>query len=936
MSAEELPVREAPPAPPPAIHVRGVRVHNLKNIDIEIPLGRLVVLTGVSGSGKSSLAFDTLYAEGQRRYVESLSLYARQFLERMERPDVAEMDGICPAIALRQRSPSRNPRSTVATAAELHDFLRLLFARVGRTVCECGRTVTRRTPQSIAEAILAEHAGARALIAFTPPPVEGDALAELAKKGFTRLLAGETAVEIEAVLAKQAALPAGPLLALVDRVVLKADGRSRLVESIEAALAAGGGSLHVQIVGGPAAVHTDRFECAPCGRVFDEPQPRLFSFNSPFGACPSCHGFGNLIEVDQNLVVPDPGKSLGDGAIEPWRRTHYKAVVAELKRFARRRGIPMDVPWAELREDHRRLVLLGDDEFQGVVGFFRWLETKKYKVQVRVFLSRYRGYQTCPECHGSRLRREALRVKLGGLDIDRLCALSLRAAREFLRQLPLTETERATAGGVLADLDRRLGFLVDIGLDYLTLDRPYGTLSGGEAQRIALATSLGTGLVGTLYVLDEPSIGLHPRDTRRLIETLKGLRDQGNTVVVVEHDREMMATADHIIDLGPGAGEQGGRVVFQGSYAQLLEDGRSLTGKFLRGDIRIANHGPRRKGNGLSLWVRGARAHNLKGIDARIPLGTMTCITGVSGSGKSTLVHDVLCAGLLKSKGRWDRAVGAHDAIEGAEFIEEVVLVDQSPIGRSPRSNPITYVKAFDPIRELFAETKEARDRGLSASHFSFNVDGGRCRVCGGDGQVRVDMQFLADVFLLCEACGGRRYEPAVLDVRYRGKTIDQVLEMTVHEAAHFFGSQPRVVQKLKLFDKIGLGYLRLGQAANTLSGGEAQRLKLAAHLLRQPDRRVLYVLDEPTTGLHMADIRELLGCFERLLEAGATLVVIEHNMDVVKQADWVVDLGPEAGDGGGFLVYQGTPEGLVDRGQGVTARFLKEALAAEKLHLSG
>jgi excinuclease ABC subunit A len=576
------------------------------------------------------------------------------------------------------------------------------------------------------------------------------------------------------------------------------------------------------------------------------------------------------------------------------------------------------------------MVLLGDDEFQGVVGFFRWLETKKYKVQVRVFLSRYRGYQTCPDCHGSRLRRDALRVKVGGKDIDRLCSLSLRAARGFLRGLELTEEQKAMAGGVLSDLDRRLGHLVDIGLDYLTLDRPMGTLSGGEAQRIALATALGTGLVGTLYVLDEPSIGLHPRDTRRLIDTLVSLRAQGNTVVVVEHDRDVMAAADHIIDLGPGAGEQGGRVIFQGAYQDLLQDGRSLTGKFLRGELRIAGRPRRRKGNGLSVWVRGARAHNLKGIDVRIPLGTMTCVTGVSGSGKSTLVHDILCAGLLKAQGKWDRPVGAHDAIEGGDVIEEVVLVDQSPIGRSPRSNPVTYVKAFDAIRELFAETPQARDKGLTASHFSFNVDGGRCTVCGGDGQVRVDMQFLADVFLVCEACNGRRYEPAVLDVRYRGRTINQVLEMTVHEAGHFFAGQSRVVQKLKLFDQIGLGYLRLGQAANTLSGGEAQRLKLAAHLLKRQDRRVLYVLDEPTTGLHLADIRELLGCFERLLEAGASLLVIEHNMDVVKQADWVIDLGPEAGEAGGFLVFQGTPEALVENAQGVSWTFLRDALRAE------
>ena len=777
---------------------------------------------------------------------------------------------------------------------------------------------------------LQHEPGTRALVAFVAPGTDPESLADLAKKGYTRLLAGEQVVEVEAVLAGTAPLPPEPVMVLADRLVLKPESRTRIAEAVEAALAAAGGIVHVQIVGGTALRFTDRYECPTCQRAYEEPHPRLFSFNSPFGACPTCHGFGNLIEVDQDLVVPDKKKTLEDGAVEPWNRPHYRAAVTEMRRFARRKGIPLDVPWQDLPEEHRRSILLGDDEFQGVVGFFRWLETKKYKVQVRVFLSRYRGYQTCPECHGSRLRRDALRVKVGGLDIDRLCAQALREARDFLHGLDLTETERALAGSVVPELDRRLGFLVDIGLDYLTLDRPFGTLSGGEAQRIALATSLGTGLVGTLYVLDEPSIGLHPRDTRRLIETLKTLRDQGNTVVVVEHDREIMATADHVIDMGPGAGEQGGRVIFHGAYPELLQDGRSLTGKYLRGELQIARSGKRRKGNGLSLTIRNARAHNLKGIDVRIPLGAMTCVTGVSGSGKSTLVHDVLCAALLKAQGKWDRPVGPHDAIEGAEFVEEVVLVDQSPIGRSPRSNPVTYVKAFDAIRELFAETKEAKDRSLTASHFSFNIDGGRCTVCGGDGQVRVDMQFLADVFLVCEACGGRRYEPAVLEVRYKGKTINQVLEMTVHEAVHFFAQQPRVVQKLKLFEQIGLGYLRLGQPANTLSGGEAQRLKLAAHLLRKPDRRVLYVLDEPTTGLHMADIRELLACFERLLEGGATLLVIEHNMDVVKQADWVVDLGPEAGEAGGFLVFQGTPEALVDRRQGVTWPFLSEALAAQ------
>jgi excinuclease ABC subunit A len=593
----------------------------------------------------------------------------------------------------------------------------------------------------------------------------------------------------------------------------------------------------------------------------------------------------------------------------------------------------MDVPWAALSEEQRRLVLEGDEEFQGVLGFFRWLEAKKYKVQVRVLLSRYRGYQTCPACTGSRLRREALLVRLGGMSIDEVVRLSVRETRSFLANLQLTEPERTVAGKALDEVSRRLRFLSDVGLEYLTLDRPFGSLSGGEAQRIALATALGAGLVGTLYALDEPSVGLHPRDTERLISILKSLRDQGNTVLVVEHEKAILRAADHIVDLGPGAGEQGGRVVFQGSYAELVRDGRSLTGKYLREELSIGIPPKRRRGNGLQLLVRAARAHNLKGIDVRIPLGAFTCVTGVSGSGKSSLVHDVLCALLLQRHGRWEKGLSDVGLVEGAEFVEEVVLVDQSPLGRTPRSNPVTYIKAFDEIRELFASTRDAVSRGLRASHFSFNVAGGRCEACAGDGQVKVDMQFLADVYLSCETCAGRRFRPEVLEIRYRDRTIDQVLEMTVREALHFFSAQARLARRLRVLEQIGLGYVRLGQSATTLSGGEAQRIKLASHLLRRPGARVLYVLDEPTTGLHMADIDELLSCLRRLLDAGATLVVIEHNMDVVKQADWVIDLGPDGGDAGGHVVFQGTPEGLAAHGSGATWRYLRQTLNGGARH---
>jgi excinuclease ABC subunit A len=905
---------------PADIVLRGVRVHNLKGIDVTIPTRHLVVVTGVSGSGKSSLAFDTLYAEGQRRYVESLSSYARQFLERMEKPRVDEVHGICPAIAIRQRTLSRSPRSTVATATEIHDHLRLLFARAGRTACDgCSRPVRRESATAAAERLLAESAGARALVAFAPAgPLREEERAALRKRGYGRLLVGESVIET----GEGGEAPPGALV-LVDRVRLSEEERGRLAESLEAALREGGGRAVVVVPGRPALRVSEHFECSECGRAFLEPQPRLFSFNNPFGACPACHGFGNLIEVDLDLVVPDKHRSLGEGAVEPWNKPHYRGILAQLRRFARRRGIPFDVPWSFLEEGHRRLVLEGDDEFPGILGFFRWLEGRKYRVQVRAFLARYRGYQTCPDCGGGRLRPEALQVRLGGLSIRDLGELSVGAARRFLAGLEFSPAEEEVASRVLGEVDRRLSFLEQVGLDYLSLDRASASLSGGESQRIALAAALGTGLVGTLFVLDEPSVGLHPRDTDRLIGILKALRDQGNTVVVVEHDTAIVSASDHVIDLGPGAGDQGGRVVYQGETASLAADPRSLTAKYLRGDLRIPVPARRRRGNGLFLHVRGASVHNLKAVSARFPLGAFTVVTGVSGSGKSTLVHDVLCARLRRGRG----GERGGPTVEGAEFVEELEVVDQSPLGRSPRSNPVTYMKAFDAIRELFAGTPEARRRGLRSADFSFNMPGGRCEACGGDGRVRVDLQFLADAWLVCEACGGRRYRAPVLQVTWRGRSIDQVLELTVREALVLFAGRHRVTRRLKVLDQIGLGYLRLGQPASTLSGGEAQRVKLAAHLLRRPGPRVLYVLDEPTTGLHLGDVDELLNALQRLLDGGATVVVIEHNLHVVKQADWVVDLGPEGGEGGGHVVFEGTPEALAAHGRGHTARYLREVL---------
>jgi excinuclease ABC subunit A len=978
--------------------IRGARTHNLKNIDLTLPTDALIIVTGVSGSGKSSLAFDTIYADGQRRYVESLSAYARQFLERMEKPDVDRIDGVAPAIAIRQKNSLRNPRSTVGTTTEIHDYLRLLYARVGRTICRgCGEEVIRESPEVVARRLGALAEGTRLIIGFDMPVVVGpetngngseaaEEVAEIAesepslpvangaspgnghadpiastldalrRRGFGRVLIDGRAVAFDDIELQQGPAgeghDAGPgdgagrtrvtnrslLQVVVDRVRIQGDMRARLTDSIETAYVEGGGAAFALEV---AEAHTEnrdpktvrhvfseRFECRSCGIAYEDPQPRLFSFNNPFGACPACHGFGNIIELDMDLVVPDQTRSIQENAIEPWNKPHYRPYLAELKRAARKHGVRLTVPWAELSPEEKRIVIDGDgEEYDGVRGFFSWLERKKYKVHVRVFLSRYRGYLTCPDCGGSRLRREARDVLVGGRSIDAVCALTVREAQQFFLALALGEREAAIAEKVLREIRRRLAFLVDVGLDYLTLDRLSSTLSGGEAQRINLATSLGSALVGTLYVLDEPSIGLHPRDNGRLIAILKALRDLGNTVIVVEHDADMIGVADHIVDLGLGAGEQGGKVVYSGPLDGLIADARSLTAKYLRGELSIPVPALRRRGTGQYLRVSGAAEHNLKQIDVRIPLGTLTCVTGVSGSGKSTLVHDVIYPAIRRLKGTWDKRVGQHRRLEGAEFITDAVLVDQAPIGRTPRSNPVTYLKAFDPIRELFASTKDARSRGLTASHFSFNVPGGRCETCEGEGQVRVEMQFLADVFVPCEQCDGARFKPQVLDVKYRGRNVHQVLDMTVREALWFFASSPKVLRRLHVLDEIGLGYLRLGQPATTLSGGEAQRIKIAAHLSSRGGERLLYILDEPTTGLHFDDIAKLLAAFKKLLQAGHTLLVIEHNLDIIKTADHVVDLGPEGGADGGWVVAAGTPEEIAATPASHTGRALQRVL---------
>jgi excinuclease ABC subunit A len=962
-----------------SIVVRGARVHNLKNIDFEIPHNTLTVVTGVSGSGKSSLAFDTIYAEGQRRYVESLSAYARQFLERIEKPDADVIDGIAPAVAIRQKNSTRNPRSTVATATEIYDYLRLLFARVGRTYClQCGAEIRKDTVDEVADAILGLGEGTRLNVLFpvqaaaapAPAPrktargrkkaasaaVDSDLmksrLFELRKRGFNRLYQKGQVFEFSTPESLLDVDFNQPLFALVDRLVVSSDSRSRIVDALEICYREAGEAVFETAPRDGRASETlrfsQRFECKRCAIRFEEPEPRLFSFNNPYGACPRCQGFGNTIDFDLDLVIPDKTKTLAEGAIEPWTKPKYRPLLTELKRYARQRDLPLDVPWEELDPEIQQVVIEGEGRFPGVRGFFEHLERKKYKLHVRVFLSRYRGYSLCSTCGGARLRPEALQVRIAGKNISQVTALTIEEATAFFAGLQLSPSESQIAGEILEEIQERLAFMNEVGLEYLTLDRLSSTLSGGEAQRIQLATSLGSRLVGTLYVLDEPSIGLHARDTHRLISILHDLRDLGNTILVVEHDPDIMRAADRILDLGPGAGESGGLVIAHGNYNQILRTPSSLTGRYLGGELRIAHPGARREPSQRQIKLFGARAHNLKRIDVAIPLGMVVAVTGVSGSGKSTLVHDVLyktlCA-MKKQDNGGGPAPGVLDRIQGEQFITDVVLVDQSPIGRTPRSNPITYIKAFDCIRELFTSLPEAKKRGFSAGHFSFNIPGGRCETCQGDGTVMVEMQFLADVELVCEECKGKRYKPQVLEVRYRGKNIHEVLNLTVREALQFFASVPKITDRLRVLDEVGLGYLRLGQSATTLSGGEAQRMKLAAHLQPRAAVRVsgedgyrrrsqtLYIFDEPTTGLHFDDVSKLLAAFRRLVEAGGSVLVIEHNLDVIKTADWVVDLGPEGGDRGGRVVAVGPPESIAAAPGSHTGEWLARVLESSGVY---
>ena len=973
------------------ITIRGARTHNLKNIDCEIPHGKLTVVSGVSGSGKSSLAFDTVYAEGQRRYVESLSAYARQFLERIEKPDVDFIDGLAPAIAIKQKNSTRNPRSTVATATEIYDYLRLLYARCGTVHCiVCNGIVKRDTVDEIAEAVLALGEGtrlhalfpvvseSRPVLASETAPEPGarkaarikkttkqsakkdpgspltdalkDRLADLRKRGFNRLYQSGSIYEFSTPESLLEIDFAQPVYVLVDRILVSPDSRSRIVDAAEIGYREAGEILYeiVPRESGEAEHEwlrfSSAFECKNCHRVYRDPEPRLFSFNNPYGACPRCQGFGNTIDFDLDLIIPDKSKTLDEGAIDPWNRPKYRPYFTELKRAAKQHGIPMGVPWFDLTPDQQRFVLEGEGGCPGVHGFFALLERKKYKLHVRVMLSKYRGYALCPECKGQRLRAEARAVRIAGKNICEAAAMTIRAANEFFSNLQLTPMQQEIAGTILTEIRQRLHFLDAVGLDYITLDRLSSTLSGGEAQRIQLATSLGSQLVGALYVLDEPSIGLHTRDTAKLIRILNDLRDLGNTILVVEHDPDVLRAADHLLDLGPGAGEFGGRVLAAGTVAEVERNPDSLTGKYLSGQLAIPTPSRRREPGSLKEWIRlrGARANNLRGLDVDIPLNMLVAITGVSGSGKSTLVHDVLYRVVSHRLGKAEGGdpSSLYREIKGVERLNDIVLVDQAPIGRTPRSNPVTYIKAFDAIRELFAAQPEAQRRGYSAGHFSFNVPGGRCDVCEGDGTVTVEMQFLADVELPCEECNGTRYKSSVLEIRYKGKNIHEVLGLTVREGLRFFAGQHKIVEKLAVLDEVGLGYVRLGQSATTLSGGEAQRVKLAAHLAtvrsgsgsegKKKQSRVLYILDEPTTGLHFDDVSKLLVALRKLIDGGGSLIMIEHDLDVIKSADWVIDLGPEGGAEGGRIVAAGTPEQVAQTPQSHTGHWLKRVLPTD------
>ncbi len=932
------------------IVVLGARQHNLKNINVEIPRDRLVVITGLSGSGKSSLAFDTIYAEGQRRYVESLSAYARQFLGQMDKPDVDDIQGLSPAVSIDQKSTTRNPRSTVGTVTEIYDYLRLLFARIGVPHChQCGKPVSRQTAEQIVDAVMALPEGSRLLI--LAPLVRGrkgiyrQVIDDARQQGFVRVRVDGTVYEVTDDIPMER-YKQHTIEVVVDRIVLRPDAAGRVSDSVTTALRLAGGLVTVAIVDGEEMTFSEAFGCPDCGVSLEELAPRNFSFNSPYGACPDCHGLGSFLRLDENLVVPNPRLSINRGAIAPLAGTTSEYWNSILQGLAHNLGFSLDTPWERLTPEQRRAVLYGDSRpvqvrfrsrygrqrvwetrFEGVMT---WLErryrdssSQQMKDETEKFMTEY----PCESCGGKRLKPESLAVRVDGKNIAEVTALSVSAALEFFGSLKLTERQEMIARQVIKEIRTRLGFLQDVGLGYLTLDRAAGTLAGGEAQRIRLATQIGSGLMGVLYILDEPSIGLHQRDNHRLIETLQRLRDLGNTIIVVEHDEDTIRAADYVVDIGPGAGEHGGQVVAAGTVEDIERNPQSITGQYLSGKECIPVPEKRRQPDGRFLRIIGARQHNLKNIDVEIPLGMLVCVTGVSGSGKSTLIQETLYPRLMREVYGAYRGWGEHDELLGASHIDRVIDIDQSPIGRTPRSNPATYTGVFDLIRALFAQTPDARMRGYQPGRFSFNVKGGRCEACRGDGIIKIEMHFLPDVYIPCEVCKGKRYNRETLEVRYKGKNIADVLDMTVSQALEFFRNIPPIARKLGTIHDVGLDYIRLGQPATTLSGGEAQRVKLATELSKRGTGRTLYILDEPTTGLHFHDIRKLLEVLRRLTEQGNSVIVIEHNLDVVKAADWVIDLGPEGGEGGGRVVAAGPPEVVAQCPESHTGRFLKPLL---------
>jgi len=897
------------------ITLRGVRVHNLKNIDLNIPQNKLIIVTGVSGSGKSSLAFDTLYAEGQRRYIESLSAYARQFLERMEKPDADLIEGITPSIAIQQKAVTKNPRSTVATVTEIYDFLRVLYARIGIIHClKCGQSVHRDTIDSIVEKLYGLPPKIKIWISFSWPLEKG--LIMLKKDGFFRIIQKNKIVNLEEAKLKNNK----SLDVLVDRMTLDREDRERLVDSLEIGLKKGEGKIKVHTARGEEFVFSDKLECKTCAIVYDDPFPNLFSFNSPQGACPKCHGFGDLAVLDEDKIIPDKNKSLKEGAVEPWTKPASRRKMRKLIFEAQNRGIPTDIPYKDLKKDWKRFVFEGEGRYKGVNGFFDRLQKKKYKVQVRVFLSRYRKYIPCSSCGQQRLNSQALSVKIEGLSIGQAVRMTVRQAYGFFNKLKLSPFQEQVAEKLIAEIQNRLKFLLEVGLDYITLDRMTFTLSGGEAQRINLAAALSASLVGTLFVLDEPSLGLHARDNHRLIEILKSLKDIGNTVMIVEHDPEIIKSGEYLIDLGPGAGEAGGDVVFAGSMKDFMNFPNSLTAEYMRGEKEIKVPKKRRIPRNF-IAIKDAHKHNLKHLNIKIPLNAFTCITGVSGSGKSTLLYDVLYQG-------WrGEARNGFKEITGKDKADKIIMVNQSPLSTSPRSIPATYTKAMDEIRNVFSQTREAKTFGFKPGNFSFNTTGGRCEECKGAGHQIVEMQFLSDVILTCEACKGKRFKGEILDIKYKARNIDDILQMSVSEACDFFEEQPKIKKRLAPLKEVGLGYLKLGQPTTTLSGGELQRIKLAYNLAHQKEKKILYLFDEPTIGLHPDDVSVLLRCFQKLVEHGHTVVVIEHNLNVIKCADYIIDLGPEGGEKGGNIVAEGLPEDIIKSKKSHTALYLKKYL---------